>query len=86
MLKNNLLLSFVLLALTPLQISVRQNTSAIVASLNKVIKPIESLRGDTSFADIIFLKETLKDKELIGLGEVTHAVDYVYGTNLVIGY
>lgn len=78
MLKNNLLLSFALLALAPIQISAQQNSAAIVTSLNKVIRPIESLRGDTSFADIPFLRETLKDKELIALGEVTHGTAEVF--------
>ncbi|SMD10157.1 erythromycin esterase family protein [Pedobacter nyackensis] len=78
MLKNNLLLSFALLALAPIKIYAQQNSTAIVTSLNKVIKPIQSLRGDTSFADILFLKETLKDKELIALGEVTHGTAEVF--------
>lgn len=78
MLKNNLLLLLALLALVPFQISAQQNNSEIVTGLNKIIKPIESLRGDTSFTDINFLKETLKDKELIALGEVTHGTAEVF--------
>jgi erythromycin esterase len=78
MLKINFLLSFALLALAPLQIFARRNDSTIVTHLNKVINPIESLRGDTSFTDISFLKVSLKDKELIALGEVTHGTAEVF--------
>ena len=78
MLKNNLLPLFALLALGPIQMSAQQNNSAIVMSLNKVIKPIETLNGGRNFSDIDFLKETLKDKELIALGEVTHGTAEVF--------
>jgi len=72
MLKNNLKLFLVLLLIAPFQTFAQYGRHEIVNSLNEVIRPIESLRADTSFADINFLKETLKDKELIALGEVTH--------------
>ncbi len=78
MLKNTLFLVFALLALAPIQISAQQDNLAIVTNLNKVIKPIESLSGDTDFTDINFLKETLNDKELIALGEVTHGTAEVF--------
>lgn len=76
--KNHLFLVFALLALAPIQISAQQNNSAIVTNLNQVIKPIEHLSGDTDFKDISFLKETLRDKELIALGEVTHGTAEVF--------
>jgi len=72
MLKQNLILFLALLLIVPSQTFAQHSLSEIVNSLNEVIKPIESLRADTSFADINFLKETLKDRELIALGEVTH--------------
>lgn len=78
MLKTNLFLFFILFALAPVSMSARQNNSAIVTGLNKVIKPIEILKGSSDFADINFLKETLKDKELIALGEVTHGTAEVF--------
>lgn len=50
----------------------------VISSLNKVIKPIKTLNADSSFEDISFLKETLKDKEIIALGEVTHGTREVF--------
>jgi len=78
MFKNNLLLSFVLFVLAPVSIFAQQNSLSIVTSLNKVIKPIEIIKGDNSFADIDFLMETLNDKELVALGEVTHGTAEVF--------
>ena len=78
MLKTKLLLIFIILAYAPISIKAQQNDLAIVANLNKVIKPIYTLRGDTNFAEIDFLKETLKNKEVIALGEVTHGTAEVF--------
>lgn len=44
----------------------------IVKSLDSLIKPITTLKADSSFEDIDFLNEILKNKELISFGEVTH--------------
>jgi erythromycin esterase len=63
-----LLLSFNLLA----------QKASIVNSLNNVIKPILTLKPDSSFNDINFLHGTLKEKDLISLGEVTHGTKEVY--------
>jgi len=49
-----------------------------VNGLNKLIQPIETLEPNADFEDISFLKETLKDKELIALGEVTHGTAEVF--------
>lgn len=78
MTNKNFLLLLITLALAPMQIFAQQSDAAIVTNLNQVIKPIESLGGDTDFSDINFLKETLKDKELIALGEVTHGTAEVF--------
>lgn len=78
MTSKNLLLLLSILALAPMQILAQQSDAIILTNLNKVIKPIESLRGNTNFTDISFLKETLKDKELVALGEVTHGTAEVF--------
>ncbi|MDQ0965332.1 erythromycin esterase [Flavobacterium sp. W4I14] len=78
MTSKNLLLLLSILALAPMQILAQQSDAIILTNLNKVIKPIESIRGNTNFTDIGFLKETLKDKELIALGEVTHGTAEVF--------
>jgi erythromycin esterase len=78
MLRNTLLLLFAFLSYGPIKMKAQENTSAVVANLNKVIKPIYNLRGDTNFAELDFLKESLKDKELIALGEVTHGTAEVF--------
>lgn len=78
MLKTKLLLIFIILAYAPISIKAQQNDLAIVGNLNKVIKPIYTFRGDTDFIEIDFLKETLKNKEVIALGEVTHGTAEVF--------
>jgi erythromycin esterase-like protein len=50
----------------------------IVNKLNNVIKPINTLKPDSSFTDIDFLSKTLSPKEIIALGEVTHGTKEVY--------
>jgi len=71
-------MAFALVMLASLQIFAQQDSKAVVASLNKVISPIESLKGDTNFNDIDFLKETLKSRDIIALGEVTHGTAEVF--------
>lgn len=62
----------------PFQLFSQQKNTQIVNSLNNLIRPIETLKADSSFADLDFLKETLKGKELIALGEVTHGTAEVF--------
>ena len=50
----------------------QKNDSDIIENLNKIIRPIATFQPDSNFQDINFLKETLKDKTIIGLGEGTH--------------
>lgn len=45
---------------------------AIVQSLNETIKPLSSLEPDAGFQDILFMKEYLKGKSVVGIGETTH--------------
>jgi erythromycin esterase len=78
MIKNICTLAFALMVLTSIPIFAQQNNEAIVESLNSAIKPIEMLKGDSSFNDINFLQETLKSKEIIALGEVTHGTAEVF--------
>ncbi len=78
MLKYKLLLYATCLTWLPFQSFAQYTTAEIVSSLNKVIQPIQSLRGDTNFVDINFLKERLKEKEIISLGEVTHGTAEVF--------
>ncbi|WP_316842266.1 erythromycin esterase family protein [Pedobacter gandavensis] len=62
----------------PAQLFAQENEALIINRLNTVIKPIETLNPTADFKDIGFLKERLKDKELIALGEVTHGTAEVY--------
>lgn len=78
MFKNICLFIFAFLGFIPFHTFAQQNNATIVSSLDKVIRPIETLKGDTNFNDIDFLKETLKDKEVIALGEVTHGTAEVF--------
>lgn len=53
--------------------AIAQNTnSSVIESLNQTIIPIATFQPDSNFQDINFLKETLKNKDIIGLGEATH--------------
>jgi erythromycin esterase len=49
-----------------------------INSLNKAIKPILTLRPDSSFEDILFLNKVLEKKEVVALGEVTHGTKEVF--------
>ncbi len=54
--------------------SLPNNEMEKINELKKYIKTIESISPkDTSFADLEFLKESLKDTEIIMLGEQTHS-------------
>lgn len=50
----------------------QKKSQEIVTALNEFIKPIQTLKADSSFEDLDFLKEHLQDKEVIALGEGTH--------------
>lgn len=78
MTKNTCVLALALTVLTSIPVFAQQNNNAIVESLNSAIRPIEILKGDSSFNDINFLQETLKSKEIIALGEVTHGTAEVF--------
>lgn len=53
-------------------LSAQKRPDPIVIILDEYIVPIKTVDPDSSFADIGFLKVTLKDKQVIGLGEGTH--------------
>jgi|GEM_PF-1075160 len=53
-------------------LSAQNRPDPIVNTLDRYIVPIRAVDPDSSFADIGFLKETLKDKQVIGIGEGTH--------------
>lgn len=78
MTKNTCVLALALTVFTSIPVFAQQNNNAIVESLNSAIRPIEILKGDSSFNDINFLQETLKSKEIIALGEVTHGTAEVF--------
>jgi erythromycin esterase len=61
------------------------NEDKIVKSLNKIIVPINTFQPDSNFQDISFLKEILKDKSIIGLGEATHGTHefFLYKDRLI---
>jgi erythromycin esterase len=52
--------------------------TTIIEKLNLVIKPVRTLKLDRAFDDIDFLKDIIKDKEIIALGEVTHGTKEVF--------
>jgi erythromycin esterase len=69
---------FPFLLFTFLSFSLLAQETLIVSRLNNVIKPIKTLIPDSSFDDIDFLNEIVKEKEIIALGEVTHGTREVY--------
>ncbi|TKC07111.1 erythromycin esterase family protein [Pedobacter frigoris] len=64
--------------LFPWNLSAQEDIKQIISSLDKVIKPVKTLKPDSSFDDIAFLKETIKDREIIALGEATHGTLEIY--------
>lgn len=78
MLKSIRFFGVLLLLARPILLTAQSNITSVVNSLNKVIRPIETLKADSSFTDINFLRESLKDKELIALGEVSHGTLEVF--------
>ena len=53
----------------------QNNDSRIIENLNKKIIPIAAFQPDSSFGDISFLKETLMEKHITGLGEALHIIE-----------
>jgi len=78
MFKSKCLSYIACIACLSFQSFAQEYNAEIIANLNKVIQPIQSLSGDTTFTDISFLKEKLKNKEIIALGEVTHGSAEVF--------
>jgi erythromycin esterase len=73
MINRKFLLSLLILCSSiSLNVTAQNNDANIIESLNKKIKPITTFQPDSNFQDLNFLKETLKDKNIIGLGEATH--------------
>ncbi|MEE1944156.1 erythromycin esterase family protein [Pedobacter sp. KR3-3] len=58
--------------------SAQEKSEKIISSLNELVNPIKTLNADSSFEDLLFLKEPLKEKEVIALGEVTHGTREVF--------
>ncbi|MBE6062683.1 MAG: erythromycin esterase family protein [Clostridium butyricum] len=46
--------------------------------LKENIKPLKSVNAESEMDDLEFLKENLKDKTIIGMGEVTHGNDEIF--------
>ena len=74
----SIILLFFFSIVLPLQALSQSKTERIIISLNKVIKPIKIINADSSFEDLDFLKEILKDKEIIALGEATHGTREIF--------
>jgi len=63
---------FIILLLVFPKAIAQKSDSDIIESLNQHIIPISTFQPDSNFQDIDFLKGTLKDKHVVGLGEATH--------------
>lgn len=48
------------------------NNTKIVNSLNSFIIPIQTINPDSSFSDLNILKQSLKDKQIVSLGEAAN--------------
>jgi erythromycin esterase len=73
MLKHNLSLAIiaVIIILVPIT-SMAQHQALLTDAINNKLIPIKTLKPDGDFTDLQPLKEILKDKKIIGLGEATH--------------
>jgi erythromycin esterase-like protein len=69
---------FTFLALICLPVTLWAQEATVINKLNNFIRPINTLNPDSSFSDINFLGETLKERDIISLGEVTHGTKEVY--------
>ena len=50
----------------------QDGTARIVNSLNDIIIPIQTIKPDSNFDDLGFLKHTLENRNIVSLGEATH--------------
>ena len=71
------ILGFSFIVLRPLKSSAQTNQHLISALNNKLIS-IKTLSPDSDYTALEPLKEILKDKQIIGLGEATHATKEFY--------
>ncbi|MES2455817.1 MAG: erythromycin esterase family protein [Bacteroidota bacterium] len=78
MLKSILQITNLFLILIFISASGLAQENLLVNKLNDVIHPVLTLKPDSSFDDIDFLAETLRGKEIIALGEVTHGTKEIY--------
>lgn len=58
--------------IVPFEVHSQESTPNIVEKLNQHIVPIQTFDPDSIFDDIRFVKDLLKEKDIIGLGEGTH--------------
>lgn len=63
---------FILLLFFSVSAIAQNSDSSVIENLNKKIIPIATFQPDSNFQDIYFLKKTLENKNIIGLGEATH--------------
>lgn len=80
-LKRSISILIFFVCIYPAKSIAQDKTAEIISKLNAVIKPINTIKSDSSFEDIDFLKETLKDKEIISLGEATHGTREFFDYN-----
>ncbi|SDL52744.1 Erythromycin esterase homolog [Pedobacter sp. ok626] len=72
LLKTIIVATFLLIFFSIRKSKAQESTSRIVSSLNEFINPIKTISPDSNFSDLEVLRESLKDKTIISLGEATH--------------
>jgi len=66
------LISIVLLSILCLTACSKVNENPEVKALKKSVIPISTVEAGNSFKDLMPLKDILKDKKIVGMGEATH--------------
>ncbi len=75
--KKFFLLAFILV-LCQLNVNAQNKSDDIVVALNSIIRPVQTLKPDSSFSDLRFLEDAIQDKNIVALGEVTHGTSEVF--------
>jgi erythromycin esterase len=76
--------AFILMFSAP-RISAAQTDTSLINAINSKLIPLKTLNPDSDYSDLQPLKAILKNKQVIGLGEATHATKefYIYKHRLV---
>ena len=75
---SKLLFFTLILSLYSLRSFSQAEVQDVIAHLNTHIRPIKTISANADPEELLFLKETLKDRELVSLGEVTHGTKEVF--------